>query len=171
MIIISIKEQVLYYLDNHNVCQAKYNISSAKNGIGQIDSSYCTPVGMHQVSEKIGDKLPVNAVFQHRKFTNEIYSPRLQQQYPKKDWILSRIIRLSGVEDGFNLGINDKGMSVDTYNRYIYIHGCPEQYSFSEPSSIGCIRMKNNDLLELYEKITINDHVYISPHKIVLTPV
>ncbi|MBA3756656.1 MAG: L,D-transpeptidase [Nitrosomonas sp.] len=142
---ISIATQQLDLLDEQRHIIRQYLISSAKNGTGQENGSFCTPMGKHIIRAKIGDGQAMNTVFIKRRPTGEIYSPELGQRYPKRDWILTRILWLSGCERGFNrLG------SVDTMRRYIYIHGSPDSVEMGKPGSIGCIRMRNRDLLELF---------------------
>lgn len=132
-------------------------ISSAKNGTGQQRGSFCTPLGRHIVRAKIGAGQPVNTVFVRRRPTGEIYTPELSRQFPKRDWILTRILWLSGCEPGYNrLG------PVDTMRRYIYIHGTPDSVEMGKPGSIGCIRVANHDLLELFEKVPVGTEVDIS---------
>ena len=154
---ITIATQQLRLLDEHGQVIKQYLISSAKNGTGQENGSFCTPVGKHIIRAKIGAGQPVNTVFVKRRPTGEIYSPELGQRYPKRDWILTRILWLSGCERGFNrLG------SVDTMQRYIYIHGSPDSVEMGKPGSIGCIRMKNHDLLELFGLIRVGTQVEIN---------
>lgn len=155
MIIISIKEQKLYLYKDTIV--ASYPISSSKYGIGQTENTNKTPLGLHRISQKVGGKNAKNSVFIGRKFTGEIYNEQLAKDNPHRDWILSRILRLSGMEVGFNTQGN-----VDTFKRYIYIHGCPDSASFKIPGSIGCIRMRNDDIIELYDAARENDLVYIT---------
>lgn len=132
-------------------------ISSARNGTGQQRGSFCTPLGRHIVRAKIGAGQPVNTVFVRRRPTGEIYTPELSRQFPKRDWILTRILWLSGCEPGYNrLG------PVDTMRRYIYIHGTPDSVEMGKPGSIGCIRVANHDLLEIFEKIPVGTEVDIS---------
>ena len=157
MIIISIKEQKLYLYSSSNAIVATYPISSSKYGIGQTENTNKTPLGLHRISQKIGGEHAKNSVFIGRRFTGEIYSEQLAQDNPHRDWILSRILRLSGMEVGFNI----EG-KVDTFKRYIYIHGCPDSASFERPGSIGCIRMRNDDLIKLYDAVSENDLVYIT---------
>lgn len=153
---ININQQQLDLIDCEDKLIKSYLISSAKNGTGQLRGSYCTPLGKHIIRAKIGDKRPVNTVFVKRRPTGEIYSPELAAQYPGRDWILTRIFWLSGCEVGFNrLGM------VDTMRRYIYIHGSPDSAVMGKPGSIGCIRMHNNDLLELFDKVPIGTAVNI----------
>ncbi|SFF00308.1 L,D-transpeptidase [Nitrosomonas sp. Nm166] len=156
-ITITVATQQLKLLDEQGQVIKQYLISSAKNGTGQENGSFCTPLGKHIVRAKIGVGQLVNTVFVKRRPTGEIYSPELGQQYPKRDWILTRILWLSGCERGFNrLG------SVDTMRRYIYIHGSPDSVEMGKPGSIGCIRMRNHDLLELFGLIRVGTQVEIN---------
>jgi len=135
---------------------AQYLISSARNGAGERNGSFCTPRGLHIIRAKIGSGQPLNAVFVRRRPTGEIYDADLAVQHPTRDWILTRILWLSGCEVGFNrLG------DVDTMRRYIYIHGTPDSVVLGKPGSIGCIRMHNNDLLDLFERVNVGDQVVI----------
>ena len=153
---IQINQQQLDLIDCEDRLIKSYSISSAKNGTGQLRGSYCTPLGKHIIRAKIGDKQPVNTVFVKRRPTGEIYSLELAAQYPGRDWILTRIFWLSGCEVGFNrLG------TVDTMRRYIYIHGSPDSAVMGKPGSIGCIRMHNDDLLELFDKVPVGAAVNI----------
>jgi lipoprotein-anchoring transpeptidase ErfK/SrfK len=155
-IAISIPSQELYlYGDNNHVIR-QFRISSARNGIGQENGSFCTPLGKHIIRAKIGAGQPVNTVFVRRRPTGETYSPELGARYPGRDWILTRILWLSGCEPGFNrLG------SVDTMRRFIYIHGSPDTVEMGKPGSIGCIRMNNEDLLDLFARVNSGTEVYI----------
>jgi len=125
-----------------------YSVSTAKNGVGEKNGSFCTPRGRHIVRAKIGAGQPVNAVFVRRRPTGEIWTPELHAAYPGRDWILTRILWLSGCEVGRNrLG------DVDTMRRYIYIHGSPDTAEMGRPGSIGCVRMRNHDIIELFELV------------------
>jgi hypothetical protein len=136
----------------------EYPISSALNGAGQQSGSGCTPLGQHYIRAKIGQNLPVNTVFVARRPTGEIYSEQLAQQFPERDWILTRILWLSGRELGYNrLG------KVDSMRRYIYIHGTPDSEPMGVPMSHGCIRMRNVDLVELFDMTPIGTQVLILP--------
>jgi len=127
---------------------ASFAISSSKYGAGEVNGSLRTPRGRHVIRAKIGAGLPVNAVFKARRPTGEIYSAALAAQFPGRDWILTRILWLSGTEIGKNrLG------NVDTMRRYIYIHGMPDTEPLGVPGSIGCIRMANRDLVELFDLV------------------
>ena len=145
---ISISQQRLDLIDDDNRVVKQYLVSTAKNGVGQERGSFCTPLGQHIVRAKIGAGQPINTVFIGRRPTGEIYTPELGKRYPDRDWILTRILWLSGCEPGFNrLG------SVDTMRRYVYIHGSPDTAVMGVPGSIGCVRMQNLDLLELFDGV------------------
>ena len=154
-VVISSQQMTLQDAAGHIV--KRYQISSAKKGIGQECGSFCTPLGRHIIRAKIGQGAPVNAVFIRRRPTGEIYTPELAASCPGRDWILTRILWLSGCEPGFNrLG------SVDTMRRYIYIHGSPDSAEMGKPGSIGCIRMHNCDLLDLFERVPVGTPVEIN---------
>lgn len=134
-----------------------YTISSARNGAGQLKGSFSTPLGRHIVRAKIGTGQPENTVFVGRRPTGEIYSPALGAQFPGRDWILTRILWLSGCEIRHNrLG------EVDTMRRYIYIHGSPDSVPMGMPGSIGCIRMRNPDVMDLFDSVPAGTVVEIS---------
>ena len=152
---ISVDEQRLRHWSNQQL-MAEYPISTAKNGTGQQMGSGCTPLGKHRIRAKIGEGLPINSVFVGRRATGEIYTPELAQQYPQRDWILSRILWLGGLEAGKN-----RYGEVDTTWRYIYIHGCPDEIFTGSPQSHGCIRMNNADMLLLFNQVTIGLKIFI----------
>lgn len=146
-ITVSIPEQKLY-LKKEDKLFKMYAISTAKNGVGGKFGSEQTPRGRHIIRAKIGSNAPINAVFVGRRQTGEIYSPDLRSASPERDWILTRILWLSGLEPGLNrLG------DVDTMRRYIYIHGTPDDVDMGVPGSRGCIRMRNHDIIELFDLI------------------
>lgn len=153
---ITIATQQLDLLDEQGQIVRQYRISSARNGTGQENGSFRTPLGKHVIRAKIGADQPINTVFIKRRPTGEIYSPELSAQFPKRDWILTRILWLSGCEPGFN-----RWGSVDTMRRYIYIHGTPDSVEMGKPGSIGCIRMRNSDLLELFDRVDAGTQVDI----------
>lgn len=154
---ITIPDQRLTLIDDNGAILKQCLISSARNGTGQQQGSFRTPLGRHIIRAKIGAGQPVNTVFVRRRPTGEIYTPALGRQFPKRDWILTRILWLSGCEPGYNrLG------PVDTMRRYIYIHGTPDNVEMGKPGSIGCIRVANHDLLELFEKVPVGIEVDIS---------
>lgn len=127
---------------------ACYPVSTALKGVGEREGSECTPRGQHVVSEKFGENAPLNAVFVARKATGEVWSPELAAASPDRDWILTRILWLDGCETGRNRGGN-----VDTKRRFIYIHGTPENEPMGLPRSHGCIRMRNADIMELFDRV------------------
>ena len=144
---VDLKAQQLILIDGRAKL-LQFPVSTALNGAGEESGSGCTPRGQHRIRIKIGECLPLNSVFIGRRPTGEIYSDALAARYPKRDWILTRILWLSGVEAGYN-----RGGTRDTLRRYIYIHGCPDSEPMSEPRSHGCIRMRNVDLIELFDRI------------------
>jgi lipoprotein-anchoring transpeptidase ErfK/SrfK len=153
---IFIEQQTLRLTDDAGRTITSYRVSTAKNGAGEINGSFCTPRGLHIVRAKIGAGAPLNTVFVKRRPTGEIYTPDLGRQFPERDWILTRILWLSGCEPGRNrLG------KVDTMRRYIYIHGSPNTVEMGKPGSIGCIRMHNTDLLQLFERVAAETRVEI----------
>lgn len=154
---INISTQSLDLIDDHDKTLARYAISSAKNGVGQLKGSYCTPLGQHIVRAKIGAGQPENTVFVARRPTGELYSPELAAQHPGRDWILTRILWLSGCEVGHN-----RLRDVDTMRRYIYIHGSPDTVAMGAPGSIGCIRMRNRDIIALFDRVPPGTPVKIS---------
>jgi len=153
---ININLQHLDLLDDNGRLVKRYSISSAKNGVGEQNGSFRTPRGRHVVRAKIGAGQPVNTVFVERRPTGETYSPELARQSPGRDWILTRILWLSGLERGYNrLG------KVDTMRRAIYIHGSPDTADMGKPGSRGCIRMHNRDIVELFDLVPVRTIVEI----------
>lgn len=143
---ISVATQCLRVLDEQGAILRQYAVSTAKAGVGEVSGSFCTPRGQHRIRAKIGAGQPVNTVFVRRRPTGEIWTPALAEQFPGRDWILTRILWLSGCEPGFNrLGC------VDTMRRYVYIHGSPDHAEMGIPGSHGCIRMHNQDIIELFD--------------------
>lgn len=145
-IVISIPAQQLELTDGADKLLRRYAVSTAANGAGEERDSYCTPRGRHVIRAKIGAGQPADAVFLQRRPTGEIWTPELAAQYPGRDWILTRILWLSGCENGYN-----RGGTCDTMRRYIYIHGTPDSTRLGIPGSRGCVRMRNADLLELFD--------------------
>jgi len=155
-IIIHIAVQTLELLDDAGQVLRRYAVSTALKGAGEVSGSFCTPRGRHIIRAKIGAGCPVNSVFVRRRPTGEIYTPELGAQFPQRDWILTRIMWLSGCEVGFNrLGKSD------TMRRYIYLHGTPDTEPVGVAGSHGCIRMRNADLLELFELVPVGAAVEI----------
>lgn len=157
-IVVSIAEQKLHLLDSRSGEElAVYPVSTAANGVGEKMGSYQTPRGFHRIRAKIGTGQPENTVFVARRPTGEIWSPALAEQFPDRDWILTRILWLCGCEPGRNRWGN-----VDTMRRYIYIHGTPETTNMNQPGSHGCIRMRNHDLIDVFDRISVGISVEIS---------
>ncbi len=153
---INLKQQTLTLIDDAGRVLRSYPVSTAANGPGEEAGSQCTPRGRHIVRARIGAGQPLGAVFRARRPTGEIYTPALGQAEPERDWILTRILWLSGKEPGFNrLG------NRDTMRRYIYIHGTPDEQFEQAPRSHGCIRMRNADIAELFDLVPIYTEVDI----------
>lgn len=145
---ISIAEQLLTLFDERGHALCCYPVSTASKGAGEAFGSYCTPRGKHIIRAKIGAGVPENTVFIARRPNGEIYSPELAAAFPGRDWILTRILWLSGCEAGFNrLG------QVDTMRRFVYIHGAPDTAQMGVPGSHGCVRMSNADLIDLFDRV------------------
>ncbi|MGR9114354.1 MAG: L,D-transpeptidase family protein [Gammaproteobacteria bacterium] len=155
LIDICIRTQQLSIIEDGRI-ERVYLVSTAKNGPGELRGSECTPRGRHKIRAKIGAGLPLNSVFKARRPTGEIYTSELGRRCPERDWILTRIMWLGGLEPGKN-----RYGPVDTAWRYIYIHGCPDELLRGKPESHGCIRMHNSDVLELFERVAVNTEVYI----------
>jgi L,D-transpeptidase YbiS len=154
-IVVDLYRQTLQ-LYAHDGSVREYPVSTAKNGPGELQGSGCTPRGLHVVRAKIGAGSAEGTVLVGRRETGEIYSRELAAANPSRDWILTRILWLSGLEVGKNrLG------SVDTMRRYIYIHGCPDEIPFDKPASHGCIRMRNADIVELFDQVLVGAQVEI----------
>jgi lipoprotein-anchoring transpeptidase ErfK/SrfK len=153
---ISIAEQRLFIIQQGTIIHS-YPVSTATKGAGEQQGSGCTPRGWHCIRAKIGKDTPRDAVFIGRRWTGEIYSPMLQEKQPERDWILTRILWLGGLEPGFNRYGN-----VDTTWRYIYIHGSPDHGVSGQPASHGCIRMTSEDILDLFDKVQVRTRVFIT---------
>lgn len=147
-------QQLTVYMDGKRM--QRYPVSTAKKGAGELMGSECTPTGWHKIRAKIGAGQPLNSVFVGRRPTGEIYNADLGGLHPQRDWILTRILWLGGLEAGKN-----RYGKVDTTWRYIYIHGCPDQLMNGSPDSHGCVRMKNADVLDLFNRVDVGVKVYI----------
>ena len=153
---INISKQQLDIYGNDGVRLKPYLVSTSRYGAGELNGSYCTPRGRHIIRAKIGAGCPENTVFMERRPTGETYSPELAARFPGRDWILTRILWLSGCQVGFN-----RLRSVDTMRRYIYLHGSPDSVQMGVPGSIGCIRMRNRDIVELFDLVPASTLVEI----------
>jgi len=152
---ISIAKQQLFLIKEDQL-EKVYSVSTAKNGAGEEMGSECTPTGWHKIRAKIGANQPLNTVFIGRRPTGEIYNSELGVEYKTRDWILSRILWLGGLEPKKNRYGN-----VDSSWRYIYIHGCPDELMLGKPESHGCIRMKNRDIIDLFNNVNTGLKVLI----------
>ncbi len=145
---ISIARQQLDLLADDASVLRSYSVSTAKAGVGEVSGSYQTPRGQHRIRAKIGADQPANTVFVRRRPTGELWCPELANEFPNRDWILTRILWLCGCEPGRN-----RFGQVDTMRRYIYLHGSPDTAEMGVPGSHGCIRMRNADIIELFELV------------------
>jgi lipoprotein-anchoring transpeptidase ErfK/SrfK len=156
LIIVSINEQKLYLIEENKVTES-YIISSSKKGTGNLSGSYKTPLGVHCISEKLGNGAELGSIFKARENTYKIAKIlTLQNKESNADNITSRILWLTGVEDGVN-----KGGNIDSHERYIYIHGTDEEGRLGKAVSHGCIRMSNQEIIELFDHVTVRTLVYI----------
>ncbi|SFM79176.1 L,D-transpeptidase [Marinobacter pelagius] len=153
---VSIADQTLTLVNDQGQIIASYPVSTALHGAGEQDGSGCTPRGEHYIRAMVGQGLPANTVFRARRPTGEIYSPELALAHPDRDWILSRIVWLCGLEPGKN-----RGPGVDTFRRFIYIHGTPDTEPMGVPRSHGCIRMRNPDVIEVFDRVRAGLRVVI----------
>ena len=145
---IDIPSQTLSLFGQDGACIRRYSVSTARNGAGEASGSFCTPRGRHIIRARIGAGAPLGAAFRGRRPTGEVWTPELAAANPGRDWILTRILWLSGTEPGHNrLG------EVDSMRRYIYIHGTPDTEPMGVPLSIGCVRMRNRDVAELFDLV------------------
>lgn len=153
---IDISTQTLEVTDEKGCVSKTCLISSAARGAGELMNSECTPTGKHVIRAKIGADQPLNTVFRGRRPTGEIYHTGMRETEPDRDWILTRILWLSGCEAGFNrLG------NVDSMRRYIYLHGTPDEIELGTPGSRGCIRVRNHDLVQLFDMVSVGTLVTI----------
>jgi lipoprotein-anchoring transpeptidase ErfK/SrfK len=152
---VGMASQILEWIENGKVSRI-YDVSTARNGPGERQGSGCTPRGWHRIRAKIGAGLPLGTVFKGRRPTGEIYGPELTRRFPERDWILTRILWLGGLEPGFN-----RYGTVDSTWRYIYIHGSPDHGVTGTPASKGCIRMRNEDMAELFKQVKVGMKVLI----------
>ena len=151
-ITINLITQTLELNDGDKLVKA-YSVSTAKNGPGQEWKSYKTPLGRHEIAEKIGERADIGTVFKERMPTGEVLQVNADIDY---DPVVTRILTLRGLEEGFNAGEN-----VDTYKRRIYIHGTVHEHLIGQPFSNGCIRMKNSDIIELFDFVQEGTEVHI----------
>jgi lipoprotein-anchoring transpeptidase ErfK/SrfK len=156
LIEVHVPSQTLRLKDDSGRVLMETRISTGRKGVGEQNGSEQTPRGWHKIRAKIGAGQPENTVFVARRATGELYAPEMRASYPNRDWILTRILWLSGLEPGRNrLG------NVDTMRRFIYIHGCPDDDPMGVPGSRGCVKMRNRELIELFERVPAGTRVHI----------
>ncbi len=156
-LLVSVARQQMTVFDEAGKVLREYPVSTAKAGVGEVSGSFQTPRGRHLIRAKIGAGQPENTVFVRRRPTGELWSPELLEQFPDRDWILTRILWLSGTE----LGCNRLGC-VDTMRRYVYIHGSPDTAEMGVPGSHGCVRMRNADIVDLFDLVPCYSEVVIT---------
>ncbi len=165
-LLVGARTQTMKQFDSWGRLEKQYPVSTAKRGVGEIENSYQTPRGHHKICERIGDNLPARTIFSRRQATEWRYSKELHEQYPKKDWILTRILWLCGQEEGKNKGYNTQGQVVDSYKRYIYIHGSGDHAPFGvSPSSLGCVRMISEDVIDVFNQTQLGTDVVIEENQ------
>lgn len=156
LIEVHVPSQTLRLKDDGGRVLMETRIATGRNGVGEVNGSEQTPRGWHKIRAKIGAGLAENTVFVARRPTGELYAPEMRASYPNRDWILTRILWLSGLEPGRNrLG------QVDTMRRFIYIHGCPDDDPMGVPSSRGCVKMRNHELIQLFDRVPAGTRVHI----------
>jgi L,D-transpeptidase YbiS len=156
LIEVHVPSQTLRLRDDSGRMLMETRISTGRKGVGEVNGSEQTPRGWHKIRAKIGAGQPENTVFVARRPTGETYAPEMRASYPNRDWILTRILWLSGLEPGRNrLG------KVDTMRRFIYIHGCPDDDPMGVPGSRGCVKMRNRELIELFDRVPVGTRVHI----------
>ncbi len=154
-LLVSVKTQKMFIYKGGKVLKS-YPVSTGINGVGNIKNSNCTPLGLHKISQKIGASFPINGIIEGSSYTGKIAQIKKETVPNKSDIITSRAIRLSGMEPGIN-----KGGNVDSHARQIYIHGTDEEGCIGKPASHGCIRMKNDDVIDLYGRVKMGLKVLI----------
>lgn len=157
---VGVQSQSLVYYDEQGVARLNYRISTSSRGVGERVNSLQTPRGWHTVCERIGDGIEADTIIYRRQITPWKYTPQLHAEYPNKDWILTRIMWLCGQEPGLN-----QGGEVDSYDRAIYLHGSGSHVAFGTPTSRGCVRMRNDDIIELYALTGTGLDVLINEHR------
>ncbi len=179
ILVVRISEQKLFFFEKGQL-KAEYPISTASKGAGEQQNSFQTPRGLHRIQQKIGAGLPSGAIFENREFKNQIWVPspmpvsvNLDAEHSAEgtggskeaasapDLITSRILWLEGLEPGSNHGMDGQGRVVDSYQRYIYIHGTNQEHLMGKPSSFGCVRMTNEGVIRLFDQVKVGDLVWV----------
>lgn len=156
-IVISLREQTLR-LRQDGVDRMAFEVSTAARGAGCTSGSYCTPIGLHRIRLKIGAGCESGTVFVGRRRTGEVLTPDLHERFPGRDWILTRILWLEGLQRGVN-----RGGDVDTLRRFVYIHGTADEAAIGQPASHGCVRMRNRDIVQLFDAVAGGTCVDLQP--------
>jgi hypothetical protein len=175
VLVVSVSDQKMVLFEDGKVVN-EYDISTARNGVGQRLNSEKTPLGLHRIKQKVGKDAPIGAIFESRVFRGEIWKPVSmqatdpeneaqqsppQQKWSDKDLVTSRVLWLDGLEPGFNSGKDSDGNVVDSHERYIYIHGTNHESDIGKPTSHGCVRMMNEKVIELFDLVEEGDWVWI----------
>lgn len=162
LIVINTKLQKLFLYNHNSELLKSYIISTSKKGLGQLLGSKKTPRGLHRIVEKLGDNVPHYGIFCKRKFTKKIWPKYIYKtKHHKKDFIVTRILRLEGLEPGINQGKNVNGSNVDSFDRGIYIHGTTMDWKLGNPATIGCIHLSSKDMVDLFNLVKVNSLVMI----------
>lgn len=151
IIIVDTEQQKLHLIENRKIIRS-FDVSTSKFGIGNRDGSYMTPPGIHRIEEKIGKGAPSGRIFESRNDTGIDWHEGLTGD----NLILTRILRLRGLEEGIN-----SGPGIDSYERYIYIHGTNQENRIGKPNSHGCVCMRNQDIIELFDSVEEGTIVFI----------
>ncbi len=159
---VSVSEQKMFYKQKDTIL-VSYPISTAEKGIGNRSGSLQTPLGLHRVAERFGEGAALGTWFKARQNTGRVVEILTEPKKAGGDYVTTRILWLQGLEPGINQGHDAAGNVVDSYRRYIYIHGTPEEGLIGQPASHGCVRMLNADVIELFEKVPVGTLVYIAP--------
>jgi hypothetical protein len=160
LLVVNIADQSMTLFEGKESIKT-YTVSTSERGIGQLENTMQTPLGLHRISNKIGDKAAICAIFKSREDTGEICPPG-SLEHKGEDLILTRILRLEGLEEGFNRGKDGQGRVVDSFQRYVYIHGTNHEEQLGTPASHGCVRMGNLDVLDLFSRVAEGTLVWIS---------
>ena len=163
VIVVKVATQVLVHYKDSKALVA-YRVSTAKSGTGQREGSHQTPLGLHRVAQKIGDHAEAHAIFRSREDTGEIWDPHAKEnKNQNEDLILTRILWLEGLEEGFNRGNDKVDQNIDSHQRYIYIHGTNHEEDLGKAASHGCIRMGTHAIIELFDAVPEGTLVWITP--------
>jgi lipoprotein-anchoring transpeptidase ErfK/SrfK len=158
VIVVRASDQKMFLYQNGEIT-SEYTISTALKGLGQKANTYQTPLGLHRIKQKIGKDAPSGAIFESREFHGEIWKSDAEES--NKDLVTTRVLWLEGLEPGYNSGTDAEGTVVDSYQRYIYIHGTNHENDLGKPASHGCVRMKNENIIQFFDKVEEGDLVWI----------